>query len=46
MRMLGVKRTNAQSTRYPRMMPETRDLLQEFYRPFNEKLAKILQDER
>lgn len=26
-KVLGVARTNAQSTRYPRMLPETRQLL-------------------
>lgn len=46
MKMLGVARTNAQSSRYPRMLPETRQLLEEFYEPFNKKLAKLLDDDR
>jgi len=45
-RLVAVQRANAQSTRYPRMLPETRIMLEEFYRPFNEKLAKLLGDDR
>eukprot|EP00199_Chlamydomonas_sp_CCMP681_P002227 CAMPEP_0119102214 /NCGR_PEP_ID=MMETSP1180-20130426/1033_1 /TAXON_ID=3052 ORGANISM="Chlamydomonas cf sp, Strain CCMP681" /NCGR_SAMPLE_ID=MMETSP1180 /ASSEMBLY_ACC=CAM_ASM_000741 /LENGTH=399 /DNA_ID=CAMNT_0007086459 /DNA_START=16 /DNA_END=1215 /DNA_ORIENTATION=- len=46
LKMLGVKRTNAQSSRYPKMLPETAALLKEFYRPYNEKLAQLLADDR
>ncbi|KAL6763399.1 P-loop containing nucleoside triphosphate hydrolase protein [Haematococcus lacustris] len=45
-RILGVERTNAQSSRYPRMLPETRALLMAFYQPFNQKLAALLGDDR
>lgn len=45
-KVLGVERTNAQSSRYPRMLPETRQLLMDFYAPFNTKLAELLQDTR
>lgn len=42
MTMMRLRRFNAQSTKYPAMWPQTRTLLEEFYRPFNEKLAKLL----
>ena len=41
-RVLGVRRANAQSARYPRMWPKTRALLAAFYRPFNERLAELM----
>lgn len=37
---------NKQSDKYEKMMPETRQLLRDFYAPFNRKLADLLQDER
>ena len=45
-RMTTVKRANTQSDRYPKMLPETRKMLQDFYAPFNQRLAKLLQDDR
>uniref|UniRef100_A0A7R9YQ49 Sulfotransferase n=1 Tax=Chlamydomonas euryale TaxID=1486919 RepID=A0A7R9YQ49_9CHLO len=45
-RMTSAKRANAQSSRYPRMLPETRELLEKFFAPYNAKLAKMLGDER
>ncbi|KAG1659112.1 hypothetical protein FOA52_015905 [Chlamydomonas sp. UWO 241] len=44
-RMTSQKKANAQSSRYPRMLPETRALLEEFYAPFNQKLAKLMGDD-
>jgi N-formylglutamate amidohydrolase len=45
-RMTSVKRSNAQSSRYPPMLPETKQMLEEFYAPYNQKLATLLRDER
>ena len=45
-RMTTVKRANTQSDRYPKMLPQTRKMLQDFYAPFNQRLAKLLQDDR
>ncbi|MEW5318347.1 MAG: hypothetical protein WDW38_009574 [Sanguina aurantia] len=44
--MVKLKRSNSQSARYPPMNPATRTMLTEFYRPFNEKLAQLLGDNR
>ncbi len=44
--MNAVKRTNAQSARYPPMLPETKKMLQEFYAPYNKRLAELLKDDR
>jgi N-acetylgalactosamine 4-sulfate 6-O-sulfotransferase len=41
-KVLGVARTNEQSSRYPKMLPETRKLLTDFYAPFNEKLSQLM----
>ena len=32
---------NKNSDKYPPMLPETRKLLEDFYRPYNEKLAQV-----
>lgn len=45
-RITGAKRANAQSSMYPRMLPETRQLLEDFYAPYNKRLAALLQDDR
>jgi N-acetylgalactosamine 4-sulfate 6-O-sulfotransferase len=45
-RMTLAPRSNSQSSKYPAMLPETKKMLEEFYAPFNEKLAKLLNDER
>uniref|UniRef100_A0A7S3R6I9 Sulfotransferase n=1 Tax=Dunaliella tertiolecta TaxID=3047 RepID=A0A7S3R6I9_DUNTE len=37
---------NKNSDKYDKMLPETRKLMQEFYAPFNAKLASILKDDR
>lgn len=44
--MVRMKRSNSQSTRYPAMNPATRTMLEDFYRPFNDRLALLLGDER
>lgn len=44
--MVKLKRSNSQSAKYPPMNPATRAMLTEFYRPFNEKLAQLLGDDR
>lgn len=40
MRVVAAKRRNAKS--YAAMLPETRDMLQDFYRPWNERLSRML----
>ncbi|KAG2452263.1 hypothetical protein HYH02_003287 [Chlamydomonas schloesseri] len=40
--LMRLRRFNAQSEKYPRMWPRSRKLLEEFYRPFNEKLAALM----
>ena len=45
-RMTLAPRSNSQSTKYPKMLPETKKMLEEFYAPFNQKLAKLLGDDR
>ncbi len=37
---------NSNSAKYEPMRPETRQLLEEFYAPFNKKLADMLGDPR
>ncbi|KAL6759191.1 hypothetical protein V8C86DRAFT_1350553 [Haematococcus lacustris] len=37
---------NKNSNKYEKMWPQSRALLQEFYAPFNRKLADLLQDDR
>ncbi|GFH27487.1 sulfotransfer_1 domain-containing protein [Haematococcus lacustris] len=37
---------NKNSDKYEKMWPQSRALLQEFYAPFNRKLADLLQDDR
>lgn len=37
---------NKNSDKYPRMLPKTRALLEEFYAPYNKALAAALGDER
>ncbi|KAL6764338.1 P-loop containing nucleoside triphosphate hydrolase protein [Haematococcus lacustris] len=39
-RVVAAKRRNAKS--YAAMLPETRDMLQDFYRPWNERLSRML----
>lgn len=45
-RMTGTKRANTQSDRYPKMLPETKKMLEEFYAPYNKRLAELLKDDR
>lgn len=45
-RMTLAPRSNSQSTKYPKMLEETKKMLKEFYAPFNQKLAKLLGDDR
>jgi hypothetical protein len=44
--IMSMPTRNSGSERYPKMLPATRALLDELYRPFNERLARILQDPR
>ena len=37
---------NELSVKKPPMLPSTRELLQDFFKPFNEKLARLLNDDR
>ncbi|GFN84158.1 sulfotransferase [Plakobranchus ocellatus] len=39
-------RRRASDKKLGKMLPETRDLLKQFYRPYNVELARLLQDER
>ena len=45
-RMTTTKRANTQSDRYPKMLPETKKMLEEFYAPYNKRLAELLKDDR
>ncbi|KAG2482249.1 hypothetical protein HYH03_018812 [Edaphochlamys debaryana] len=40
--MMRLRRFNAQSEKYPAMWAKSRKMLEDFYRPFNEKLMKVL----
>ena len=44
--MTTTKRANTQSDRYPKMLPETKKMLEEFYAPYNKRLAELLKDDR
>ncbi|KAG2484068.1 hypothetical protein HYH03_017088 [Edaphochlamys debaryana] len=44
--IMGMKTANKNSDKYKPMLPETRALLESFYRPYNEKLSHILADRR
>lgn len=44
--MLLVSQVRNKNTKKKEMLPETRQILEEFYRPFNEKLADVLNDKR
>ncbi|GIL80774.1 hypothetical protein Vretimale_9126 [Volvox reticuliferus] len=43
--MMRLRRFNAQSEKYPRMWPQSRKMLEDFYRPFNQKLARMMGDD-
>jgi|LauGreSuBDMM15SN_2_FD.fasta_scaffold475561_1 N-acetylgalactosamine 4-sulfate 6-O-sulfotransferase len=45
-RMTTAKRANRQIDRYPKMLPETKKMLEEFYEPYNKRLAALLGDDR
>lgn len=45
-RMTTAKRANTQSDRYPKMLPETKKMLEDFYEPYNKRLATLLKDDR
>ncbi|GLI71601.1 hypothetical protein VaNZ11_016865 [Volvox africanus] len=44
--IMGMETRNKNSDKYKKMLPETRALLEDFYQPFNERLAEILSDDR
>jgi len=44
--MTTAKRANRQIDRYPKMLPETKKMLEEFYEPYNKRLAALLGDDR
>ncbi|GLI66279.1 hypothetical protein VaNZ11_010037 [Volvox africanus] len=46
MKVVGMETRNRNSNKYTAMLPETRAMLEGFYQPFNERLAKILGDDR
>ncbi len=45
-KIMSMPARNANSQKYEKMLPKTKALLEEFYRPYNEKLAKMLKDDR
>ncbi|GIL66835.1 hypothetical protein Vafri_20228 [Volvox africanus] len=44
--IMGMETRNKQSDKYKPMLPETRIMLEQFYQPFNERLAHTLEDDR
>ncbi|GLC45471.1 hypothetical protein PLESTB_000317600 [Pleodorina starrii] len=46
LKIMGMETRNKNSDKYKKMLPETRAMLEEFYRPFNERLAQVLGDDR
>ncbi|KAG2451726.1 hypothetical protein HYH02_003506 [Chlamydomonas schloesseri] len=44
--IMAMKTRNKNSDKYKPMLPETRAMLEEFYRPYNERLAHVLNDDR
>ncbi|GIL90839.1 hypothetical protein Vretimale_16779 [Volvox reticuliferus] len=45
-KVLKMETRNKNSNKYKQMLPETRTMLEDFYRPFNERLAEFLGDDR
>ncbi|KAG2441828.1 hypothetical protein HXX76_003436 [Chlamydomonas incerta] len=44
--IMAMKTRNKNSDKYKPMLPETREMLEAFYRPYNERLAHVLNDDR
>ncbi|PNW71586.1 hypothetical protein CHLRE_16g660390v5 [Chlamydomonas reinhardtii] len=44
--IMAMKTRNKNSDKYKPMLPETRAMLEAFYRPYNERLAHVLNDDR